>query len=145
MNKKKKKKKKRRRRRRRRRRRGRATLLPRRGGKKGARPRKSKKEKKKKKKATLGQKKKKKLKATHVYMHMGIFVNQENIHLYSVFSPFWRENILVGTGRKHLNLTIYFSFFLSNQTHSKKVLFSIFSLKFSIYPISLSNKHTLRR
>ena len=136
---------KKRRRRRRRRRRGRATLLPRRGGKKGARPRKSKKEKKKKKRQRQGRRKKKKLKATHVYMHMGIFVSQEKIYFYSVFSPFWRENILVGTGRKHLNLTIYFSFFLPDQTHSKKVFLSILSLKFSIHSISPPNKHTLRR
>ena len=61
----------------------------------------------------------------------------------SVFSLFWRENFLVGQGRKHLGPTIYFSSFPSNQTHSKKVLFPIFSPKFSIHPILPPNKHTL--
>ena len=44
--------------------------------------------------------------------------------LSDLFSPFsfflfWRENFLVGLEKKHLNPTIYFSFFLPNQTHSK--------------------------
>ena len=88
-------------------------------------------------------KKKKKLEE-----NMGIFVNQEKIHLSSVFSPFQRENILVGLRRKHLGPTTYFPSSLSNQTHTKKVFFpiffSIFSPKFFIYPISPPNKHTLR-
>ena len=75
---------------------------------------------------------------------MDIFVNQEKINLYLVFSPFQRENILLGLGRKHLGPTIYFPSSPPNQTHSKKVFFPIFSPKFSIYPISPSNKHTLR-
>ena len=73
---------------------------------------------------------------------MGIFVNQEKIHPHSVFSLFWGENILVGLGRKHPGPTDYFISFPSNQTHSKKVLFPIFSQKFSIYSISLPNKPT---
>ena len=77
-------------------------------------------------------------------MHMGIIVNQEKIHPHSVFSSFWGENILVGPGRKCLGPTIYFPSFLPNQTHSKKVILPIFSPKFSIYPISPPNKHTLR-
>ena len=51
-------------------------------------------------------------------------------------------SILVGLERKHMSHTIYFSSFLPNQTHSKKVLLSIFSLKFSIHTIS-PNKYTL--
>ena len=77
-------------------------------------------------------------------MHIGIFVNQEKIHLHSVFSPFQGKNILVSPERKHLNPTIYFLFFLLNQTHSKKVFLPIFSSKFFIHPISPPNKHTLR-
>ena len=34
-------------------------------------------------------------------MRMDIFVNQEKIYLRLVFSPFWRESILVGPERKH--------------------------------------------
>ena len=75
---------------------------------------------------------------------MGIFVNQEKIHLYSIFSLFWRENILVGPRRKHLDPTIYFPSFLPNQTHSKKVFLPIFSPKFSIHSILPPNKHTLK-
>ena len=75
---------------------------------------------------------------------MGIFVNQEKIHHSSVFSPFQRENILVGLGRKHLCPTTYFPSSLSNQTHTKKVFLPIFSPKFSIHLISPPNKHTLR-
>ena len=51
-------------------------------------------------------------------------------------------SILVGLERKHMSHTIYFSSFLPNQTHSKKVLLSIFSLKFSIHTIS-PNKYTI--
>ena len=61
-----------------------------------------------------------------------------------VFSPFWGENFLVGSGRKRLNPIIYFPFSLSNQTHSKKVFLPIFFPKFSIHPISSLNKHTLK-
>ena len=34
-------------------------------------------------------------------------IMQPHFHL-SVFSPFWRENFLVGLRRKHLDTTIYF-------------------------------------
>jgi len=74
-------------------------------------------------------------------MGMGIFVNQEKIHLHSVFSPFWEENILVGLERKHLGSTIYFPSLPPNQTHSKKNFLPIFSPKFFIHPISPPNKH----
>ena len=50
----------------------------------------------------------------------------------------------MGLEWKHLGLTIYFPSSSSNQTHSKKVLFPIFSQKFSIHPISPPNKHTLK-
>ena len=62
----------------------------------------------------------------------------------SVFSLFWRENFLMGQKEKHLSSTIYFPSSPLNQTHSKKVFLPIFSSKFSIIPISLPNKHTLR-
>ena len=88
-----------------------------------------------------GKKKKRQLEEAHVHMHMGIFVNQEKIHPYSVFSPFWGENFLVGTERKHLNPTIYFPSSPPNETHFKKVFFPIFSPKFFIHPISPPNKH----
>ena len=35
----------------------------------------------------------------------------------SVFFPFWRENFLMGPGRKHLGLTIYFPSSPPNQTY----------------------------
>ena len=72
--------------------------------------------------------------------NIGIFVNQEKIHPHSVFSPFWRENILVGLGRKHLGTTIYFPSSLPNQTHTKKVFLPIFSPKFSVHPYFSSNQ-----
>ena len=72
---------------------------------------------------------------------MDIFVNQEKINSHSVFSSFWKENILVGLGRKYLGPTIYFLSSPPNQTHSKKVFLSIFSPKFSIHHISPPNKH----
>ena len=72
---------------------------------------------------------------------MDIFVNQEKINSHSVFSPFWKENILVGLGRKYLGPIIYFLSSPPNQTHSKKVFLSIFSPKFSIHHISPPNKH----
>ena len=62
----------------------------------------------------------------------------------SIFSLFWREIFLMGQKEKHLNSTIYFPSSPLNQTHSKKVFLPIFSSKFSILPISLPNKHTLR-
>ena len=67
--------------------------------------------KKKKKKGggwgtlTVGKKEKKQL--DEAYVHMGHSC-QLRKNLFLVFFPFWRENILVGLGRKHLNSTIYF-------------------------------------
>ena len=53
-------------------------------------------------------KKKKKSNLKKPCAHGAFFANQEKIHPHSIFSPFWRENILVRSGRKHLNPTIYF-------------------------------------
>ena len=74
--------------------------------------------------------------------------NLKNVHIgqrttYSVFSPFWGENILVGPRREYLDSTIYFPFSLPNQSHSKKVFLPIFSPKFSLHLVSPLNKHTL--
>ena len=80
----------------------------------------------------------------HVHLHIGIFYNLEKMHPYPVLSLFWEENILVGLRRKHLSPTIYFPSSPSNQTHSKKVFFPIFFLKFSIHPISPQKNHTLK-
>ena len=55
----------------------------------------------------------------------------------------FRENILVGLRRKQLDPTNFFPSPHSNQTLTKKVFLSIFSLKFSIYLILPPNKHTL--
>ena len=63
---------------------------------------------------------------------------------HSVFSLFWRENILVGPGRKYLGPTNFFPSPPSNQTPTKKAFIPIFSPKFSIHPISPPNKHTLK-
>ena len=60
--------------------------------------------------------------------NIGIFVNQEKIHPHLVFSPFWRENILMGPGRKHLDPTIYFPSSLLTKHTSKKFSF-LFSLQ----------------
>ena len=60
-------------------------------------------------------------------MHIGIFVNQEKIILYLVFSLFWGENILASPKRKYLNPTIYFPSFLPTKHTPKK-----FSFLFSI-------------
>ena len=58
---------------------------------------------------------------------------------HSVFSLFWRENILVGLERIHLDTTIYFPSSLPNQIYSKKVFILIFFPKFSIHFVSPSN------
>ena len=76
-------------------------------------PRKSKEKKKNRKKKEKRQrhypkkkqryylrKKKRQLDKAHVHVHIGIFVNKEKMHPHSVFSPFWGENILVGSRRK---------------------------------------------
>ena len=60
------------------------------------------------------------------------------------FSLHFGENFLVNQERKHMSSTIYFPSSPPNQTHSKKVFLLIFSPKFSIHPISLSNKYTLK-
>ena len=72
------------------------------------------------------------------------FCQKKKNHPHSIFSSFWEENILVDLRRKHLDPTIYFSSFLPNQTHSKKVFLPIFFPKFSIYNVSSPNKHTLK-
>ena len=63
---------------------------------------------------------------------MDIFVNQEKMHPHPIFFLFWKENILVGPGSKHMDPIIYFLSFPPNQTHSKKVFLPIFSSKFTI-------------
>ena len=45
--------------------------------------------------------------------------------------------------RKHLGPTIFFSFLSTQPNTLQKVFLPIFSPKFSIYPISPPNKHTL--
>ena len=109
------------------------------------------KRKRKKEKATcplprkaLLKKKKKKNELSMCKCTLAILSIKQPDFLPLVFSPFWRENFLVGSGRKRLNPIIYFPFSLSNQTHSKKVFLPIFSPKFSIHPISSLNKHTLK-
>ena len=52
---------------------------------------------------------------------------------FPVFSPFWRENFLMGPRRKYLDSTIYFPFSPPNQTHYKKVSLPIFSKKVSFF------------
>ena len=61
-------------------------------------------------------------------MHMGIFVNQEKIHPHSIFSQFWKENILMDLGRKHSDLTIYFLSSYPTKRTLKKISF-LFSLQ----------------
>ena len=59
------------------------------------------------------------------------FSSIKHIHFFpSIFSSFWRENFLIDLERKHQNPTIYFPFFLPNQTHSKLIFLPIFSSKF---------------
>jgi len=84
----------------------------------------------------LPPKKKGQLDKAHVHMHMGIFCNQEKMQPHSIFSPFWGENILVGSGRKHLGPSfIFLPSHLTKHTLKKKFL-HIFSSKFFIYPVS---------
>ena len=100
---------------------------------------KKKKEKEKKEEATFIPKnkirKKKKIKRNvldeaHVQGHMGILVIYLSNSSHIVFSLFWKENFLVGFGRKHLNPTIIFLSALPYQTLSKK--FSPHSLSLSL-------------
>ena len=79
----------------------------------------------------------------HVQVHKAFLSIKQPYFLPLVFSLFLGKNFLIGSGRKHLDPTIYFPFSPLNQTHSKKVFLPIFSSKFSIYPISPLNKHTL--
>ena len=98
----------------------------------------SKKKKKKGQRAASGKQKKKKMKATWK-MCTWIFLLIKKNYSHSIFSLFKRENILVVSGRKHLDLTIFF-FSLPNQTHSKKVFLIIlhaFKLKWKIKIILL--------
>ena len=65
----------------------------------------------KKKSNKIDKSKKKKKKNQHVgdleVNSRGIFGNFMSFPL-SVFSPFWRENFLMGLEKKYLGLTIYF-------------------------------------
>ena len=57
-----------------------------------------------------------------------------------VFSPFQRDRIFVGSGKKFLDLANFFFFFLLlTKQHTNS-----FSHLFSINPISLTTKHTLK-
>ena len=83
--------------------------------------------KSKQKRELVFAKKRKKEKPTLLRKTIGcIFVYLTNHTLSLSFLP-----ILIDLKRKHLSLTIYFLSFPPNQIHSKKVLFSIFSSKFS--------------
>ena len=79
----------------------------------------------------------------HVQVHKAFLSIKQPHFLPLVFSLFLGKNFLIGSGRKHLDPTIYFPFSPLNQTHSKNVFLPIFSSKFFIYPISPPNKHTL--
>ena len=82
------------------------------------------KRKKKRKRQRIGQ--------AHVQVHMGVFIIYLSNSFHSVFFIFWRENILLGPGRKHLDLTYqFFSLLSPDQTPTKKVFILIFSSKFS--------------
>ena len=65
---------------------------------------------------------------------MGIFVNQEKMHPHLVFSPFWGENILVGSGTKHSGPTQFFSLpSLKPNTYQKcSSFFFFFFFSFSL-------------
>ena len=71
---------------------------------------------------------------------MGIVIIYLSNSSHSIFSLFWRENIFVDLGRKHLDPTNFFP----PLPPTKKIFFLIFFPKFYIHPISLPNKHTLR-
>ena len=105
-------------------------------------PRKRKKKKKDNVTYCIEEKKKKKNKGNlrrspcaHAYEHF--CQSTKNL------SPLSFLSILVGLRRKYLDSTIYYPFFLSNQTHSKKVFLAIFSPKFSIHFVSPRNKYTI--
>ena len=112
-------------------------------------PRKRKKKKRKKKGqpywqcCCLGGKKK------PLEENMGIFVNQEKIHLYSIFSLFWRENILVGPERKYFGRPKektpgphhLFSFLLTQPNTLQKGFPSYFLSKI-FHPLYFTSKQT---
>ena len=61
----------------------------------------------------------------------------------SVFSPFWRENLLVSLRRKHLNLTIYFpSSLVSIQPITFQKSFHSYFLPKVFYPPYFTSKQT---
>ena len=120
----------------------------------GKKKKKKRKKKKRRKRQTFRPKnkirkkkilKRKVLDEAHVQVHMGILVIYLSNSSHLVFSPFWKENFLVGFGRKHLNPTIIFLSALPYQTLSKK--FSPHSLSLSlslILPKIHFTKHTLK-
>ena len=100
--------------------------------------------KKKKKKRDKERRKEQPIGQAHVQLEMNIsFIYLLNSP-HSVFSLFWRENILVDLRRKHLGPTNFVPFRPSNQTPTKKVFLHIFFSKFFIHPILPQNKHTLK-
>ena len=107
-----------------------------------------KKKKKKKEEETMCRRKKEKRKS-NVDKPMcnctWAFLSKNDVQFFSsIFSPFQRENFLMGPERKYLSPTIYFPSFPPNQTHSEKFFF-LFSLQcYTIHPIPPPNKHTLR-
>ena len=70
----------------------------------------------------------------------GIFGAHFMSFFLSVFSPFWGKSFLVGSGRKHLNSTIYFPSSPPNQTYSKKVSISHFLSKIFYQPYFASKQ-----
>ena len=57
----------------------------------------------------------------HVQVHMGISFIYLSNSIYSFFSQFWRENILLDPGRTHLDSTNFFPSPPPNQTPTKNV------------------------
>ena len=96
-------------------------------GRVGSLPNKSKKKKKEEKVAS--RRKEKEKQSNMEKPCTWAFLSKNDVQFFpSIFSPFWRENVLVGQGEKHLDPTIYFPFSPPNQTHSKKFYFP-FSLQ----------------
>ena len=91
-----------------------------------------KREKKKKSNEACLKKKKKKEQRNgqaHVQVHMSIFVIYLSNSSHSIFSPFWRENILVGSERKHLSPTNFFSLPSLQPNIHQKSFYSYFLFK----------------
>ena len=65
----------------------------------------------------------------HVQVHMSIFVIYLSNSSHSIFSPFWRENILVGSERKHLSPTNFFSLPSLQPNIHQKSFYSYFLFK----------------